>query len=502
MKKLLLVSDFDPRLITNHLQTISFLKNNFEIENIFVKDFPHINWQDVKGDYLVICISYNYNQKSLNELKNYLLQLQFKQTLIVLMPGAPRSEQVILTEKSEIIVIEWNQFLNRADGISVFDSRVYYLCGCPFSFDFLKETANLIETSLKTLLRQNFKVIITDLDDTLWKGTLAESPSPTTGQPYAEKSFLDIQKILLKCKRNGILLVLATKNNPDDVSSFLRRDDFLIKEQDFTLVLASWEKKPVSINSALKNLNILPEHILYLDNSPHERELMKTYFPNIEVLSLPENVLLWPKILESKFIFELNQMTGVDQNRTELYASLNKRNQLKTTFPNFEDWLKDLKGTLKFESINPQNQNRALQLIDRTNQFNLFPHRYSLNELQNLEREGIQTKLIRYQDRIADDGYICFLAYKIESNQLYILDFILSCRVFGRFIEIEILSYLIKSLQQKTKIGSVFIQYKETPRGQAGADFIKGIASNLTRKDLMIQIDLNKLSRNNYYQFS
>ncbi len=290
---------------------------------------------------------------------------------------------------------------------------------------------------------QQVKLIITDLDNTLWKGVLAELDEIiplelTEGWPlgYAEA--------LLACKSRGILLAICSKN--EDIST---RENFAkvwgsrLRLEDFCAVHISWQPKSQAIAQILAETNLLPEHVLFIDDNPLEIAEVTHAYPQMRTLSgAPEQ---WRHLLLYSVETQVAHVSAESARRTELVLAKKQRDAAAENMDRAA-WLESLQLTLKVETIadgTHPHYARALELLNKTNQFNTTGQRWSDAALQNWLAAGGVLLAVSAQDRFAPHGLIALAL--LQSNA--IIQMVLSCRVFGLGIETALLAEAVRQIQ-------------------------------------------------------
>jgi len=309
------------------------------------------------------------------------------------------------------------------------------------------------------------KLIITDLDNTLWRGVLAEEEEiipwhHTEGWPlgYAEA--------LLECKRRGLILAIASKNDPEATQErFAQVWGAKLRWEDFAITRINWDPKPQNIAEILERTNILPEHTLFIDDNPLEIEEVRAHFPQMRFLTgAPER---WRHVLLYAPETQPPHQTEESTQRTELIRAKIAREESQALYHR-EEWLQSLELTLRVERI-PDSAHkdyaRALELLNKTNQFNTTGRRWSEGELQDWLRSGGRLITAHASDRFAKQGLIA-LALVQDAE---IIQVVLSCRVFGLGIEQALLHGILSKLW-KDGFEEYQARWRDTGRNHACRD--------------------------------
>jgi FkbH-like protein len=325
------------------------------------------------------------------------------------------------------------------------------------------------------------KLIILDLDNTIWGGLLGEigATNIIIGKSKPDEIlYREFQIFLKKLKNSGILLAICSKNFVEDVNEvFSKNKNMILKKKDFVSIKANWDNKVKNIKLILNELNVSETNTLFVDDSKFEREVVKKNIKNIKIFDFPSNKQNLVQKFKNLKLIKINNITNTDLQRSNLYLKENKRSKLRN-IQNYNTWLKSLNIKLNFEK--KINIERISEMFFRTNQFNNCLNRYNINDLQiYLNKTSIEYYQITYEDVFGYDGIISFISLKNTGTDLIIENFLLSCRYFERQIEDEILRFIVKkNIKNKKKIK---IRYKETKKNKY---FVKKMSekNNLDRR--------------------
>ena len=248
----------------------------------------------------------------------------------------------------------------------------------------------------------------------------------------------------------------------------------LLKKEDFIVFKANWENKDTNIKEIIQELNILDEGAILLDDNPAERLIINQSIPKISTpeLSAPENYV---KILDQSGFFEVTALSLDDKKRNEYYKANKKREETAKTYTNYKEYLKSLEMVCTFENINEKNIERAVQLINKTNQFNLTTVRYTESEVKDLIKDQSNITICsKLKDKFGDNGLVSCLMAKLTKDIMYIDLWVMSCRVFKRDLEKAIFDKLVNHCQQRN---IKKIQGKYVPTSKNG--YVKYLYSTL-----------------------
>ena len=350
------------------------------------------------------------------------------------------------------------------------------------------------------------KVIALDLDNTLWNGVLREDgiDNLNIGDLSPLGQLFNIhQKLFKMLKNNGLLLVLITKNFPEDVAeAFTRLPDMPLKLDDFIIIKASDSPKSMALLECSLELNIALEHFLFIDDSPFERREVLSNCPDIYIPDLPTNIYEWiPFLLADPSFSALLDMTQFSaESRTDLYKSRALRTENQNAYLNnkpndLDNWLSSLDQTLTAIKLEQPTQ-RTVELFQRTNQFNTSRLRFTKEELSDLLINGHSLFEFRLSDFYGDDGVVSSVLIDHSSAIPTIKNFVLSCRVFGRHVEHAIVFYLLNWVITSQKTDQLKFLLSTHSTNRTAATFFKPlldgnsclISSNLVFKAHLIKI--------------
>lgn len=286
------------------------------------------------------------------------------------------------------------------------------------------------------------KLIITDLDNTLWIGVAAEEDQIVPWLHY-EGWPIGYVEALLECKRRGILLAICSKNDDETTrENFKKIWGEKIKIDDFCSVKINQLPKSENVLSILTETNLLPDNVLFIDDNSLEIDDINRAFPKIRTLTYPPEK--WRNILIHSPSMQVVHVTEEASIKTELIKAKIERDSLSHDM-NHDEWLQSLNLNLIFDEIcNTQHlrYRRAYELLNKTNQFNTTGRRWSDEEIHLFFMDGGIMLGASAQDRLANHGLISLALLK--GNE--IVQIVLSCRIFGLGIEIALLKMVMDKL--------------------------------------------------------
>ncbi len=392
----------------------------------------------------------------------------------------------LLASKSHAFLLDIHH-LSSVFGIrNITDSRLKYLGSINFTNDFCKVVSAECGRIIRAMYGISKKCLIVDLDNTLWGGVVGEDGPEgiSIGTVFPGNVFLDVQKYLKSLKQRGILLAVCSKNNMDDVEKAFTTSGMVLSLSDFVSIRANWDPKTDNIASIASELNIKTDSIVFLDDSPHERALVKEFMPEVEVVDFPENIEELPATLYSLHFFETKAITEEDKKKTVLYHHERERDKDKKQFNSVEDFLKNLNIQICIEPISDKNIKRAFQLVNKTNQFNLRTIRYTEDELTKIVNSPKYCSFTLFvRDKFGDYGQTGIAIFKDEGNNYFLENYLLSCRILSKKIEFAFLSRCIELLPKHIPLRGEFIQ---TPKNVPSINFLTEFGLEKNAEGIMI----------------
>jgi len=382
---------------------------------------------------------------------------------------------------------------------SFYDSKNYYISKTPYSQQSNNHISFELSQTISSIFVTRKKCLVLDLDNTLWGGVLGEDgPNGIDlGESYKGECFRNFQKYIKKLLNKGIILAICSKNNIQDVREcFKKNKEMILNFNDFSNVQINWKEKYLNINKISEELNIGKDSMVFFDDSSFEREQMKKFNTSINVIETPKEPENFIQTIENSSFFYQTTLTTEDKKKKYQYKILKKANKFKDKTKNISEFLKGLSMTLEIDNINKFNFERAVQLTNKVNQFNLTTKRYSSSELQQFLKSKNQISLLaRLKDKFGDHGLTALAMAKKKNSKTWIIDnFLLSCRILGRGIENALLYELLKKLKKK-RVNIVKGIYIKTKKNHQCKDFY--IKNFFIKKDKTHICDLNKIKKMN-----
>ncbi len=324
---------------------------------------------------------------------------------------------------------------------------------------------------LDSIALKRKKCLVLDLDNTLWGGVLGEEGIDRIqiGGDYPGKAFLYWQEALRQLTKIGVILAICSKNNEQDVWDVWDKNPFIVlKKDDFSAYRINWTNKATNIKELAEELNIGLDSIVFVDDNPTERELVKQMLPMVSVPDFPEHpymLLEFFKQLVNDY-FKVYSITEEDRQKTEQYKAAASRLKSQKSFTDFDEFLESLDIQIIIEAANEFNIQRIAQMTQKTNQFNLTTKRYTDADIRNFMTNGWKIWCISVSDKFGNSGITgCVM---VNGNKID--TFLLSCRILGKGIETAFAKTLFKILTSEG-MAELKAQYIPTTKNMQVKDF-------------------------------
>ncbi len=358
-----------------------------------------------------------------------------------------------------------------------FNHKLWYAAKIPFSQDVFELAAKEFIQITESLEGKNKKLIILDLDNTLWGGILGDlgwKKINLGGHNINGEAYKDFQIKLKSLKNLGIQLAICSKNYENiALEAIEKNSNMVLKKKDFAAWKINWDDKARNVQEIITDLNLTNDSVVFIDDNKAERDRVKKSLKGIEVPEWPEEPSSYVEKLQTLSYFNSYHVTYEDKNRTKYYQDETKRKKSKEKFISYEKWLSTLKTKVFFEKANEKNKKRILQLINKTNQMNLSTRRISEANLDKLIKDNKSHILsCKVEDKFGDMGLVGVVSFKLSPDKIDVIDFILSCRAFGRSIEKTMLMKIIEILNKKN-ISKINFKYLKTEKNKPCLDFLK-----------------------------
>ena len=320
--------------------------------------------------------------------------------------------------------------------------KIKYATKVEYSNDVFKKAAKNIYSISRTIRGLNKKIIILDLDNTLWGGVVGDVGKESLklgGHDFLGEAFKDFQSKLLALSNKGVQLSIVSKNDENvALDAIETHSEMVLKKENFSGWKINWNNKATNIEDLLVEMNLGHTSAVFIDDNPVERDLIKKKLPEVFVPDWPNDPTQYSKTLLELDCFDTATLSNEDRIRSKMYNDETKRKSIKNNKDSLDEWLNSLKTEVVIDTLNTDNLNRVAQLFNKTNQLNLSTRRLLAKEILKWVNEKNKTRVIyvfSLKDRIGNLGIIGVLSAKLIEDIVYLVDFVMSCRAMGRRVE-------------------------------------------------------------------
>lgn len=348
--------------------------------------------------------------------------------------------------------------------------HMYKYCMCFYA---IPEFAYNLSNIIKSIFGKNKKALVLDLDNTLWGGIVGDDGPENIeiGQETAlGQTFSEFQNYIKLQKDIGVLLNIDSKNDIKNALAGLNRPDGVLKPDDFMIIKANWDPKSINLSMIAKELNIGEDSLVFVDDNPVERDIVKQQVPSAAVpeVTTPEQYL---KIIDRAGYFETTKLSEDDKKRNEMYKANMQRAEEQKSFADYNDFLKSLNMKAQIRAFAPMYYARIAQLTNKSNQFNLTTKRYTQSDIEKIANdESCITLYGKLTDKYGDNGVVSVVAAKVDGDKLHIDLWLMSCRVLKRDMEYAMMNELV-TVAKKRGIEQIIGYYYKTAKNSMVKDF-------------------------------
>ncbi len=376
----------------------------------------------------------------------------------------------------EVLLVDCERIAARIGKHRFVDPRLWYAARQPFGGAGLpliaRETAAVLAADLGLAAR----CVVVDLDNTLWGGVVGEDGPEgiAIGEGPEGEAYAAFQEYLLALRRRGIILAVASKNDLEAAREpFERNPGMRLRLADFAVFVADWRRKPEQIKEIAEQLGIGLQSILFADDNPAECTEVAAALPEVSTVRLDVPASELVRTLSWSPRLELAALSRADGDRQRSYAARAQAAELRTAAGSLEDFWRSLQMRARVRRLDAGTLDRAAQLTQKTNQFNLTLHRHTRHEIECLAGDaGAICLTLELDDRFASHGLIGlgFAVRSADDPETALIDtLLLSCRVIGRTAESHLLLHLSRAARTRGYLRLRGI-YVPGPRNQLVAD--------------------------------
>lgn len=374
------------------------------------------------------------------------------------------------------------------------DHKMYYIAKMPLSTKILPQVAKQVIDVIKAIRGRLKKCIILDLDNTLWGGGIGDDglENIQIGELGIGHAFSQFQMWLKELRKRGIILAVCSKNEEKTAKEpFIKHPEMILRLDDISMFVANWEDKATNIRRIQSTLNIGMDSIVFLDDNPFERNLVKSNIPDICVPDLPEDPAQYLEYIKSLNLFETASYSKADKDRTKQYQEEIGRVSAQKQFSSYSEYLESLEMVAEAKPFDTFHFSRIAQLTQRSNQFNLRTVRYTEQEVAQLA--GSKEHLTLYftlRDKFGDYGLISVVVMDKQQDTLFISEWLMSCRVLKRGME----EFIIDEIMQTAKkygYSKVTAEYIRTAKNNMVSDLYDQLGLHAV-KDGIYEVEVSE----------
>jgi FkbH-like protein len=377
----------------------------------------------------------------------------------------------------------------RSDGIKAwFDASLWHIAKQEIRPSAAPMYGDLVMRMVGARMGKSYRCLVLDLDNTLWGGVIGDDgvEGVVLGQGSGlGEAYLALQEYAHSLSRRGILLAVCSKNDESlAFEAFDNHPEMILRRSDIACFVANWQDKATNLRSIAQRLNIGLDSLVLLDDSPFERGLVRQELPTVAVPEISDDPTFSAEVLAEAGYFESVALTDEDRVRGARYQDNVQREALRASTTDLATYLRNLRMQLKWRTFDQPGLPRTVQLINKTNQFNLTTRRYTEQDVLAVMRDehalGLQLRLL---DRFGDNGIVAIVIGRLQgSDDLLIDTWLMSCRVLGREVELATLNLIA---EQARRLGALRLigEYRPTAKNHVVKDHYSKLGFRLLSVD-------------------
>ena len=362
--------------------------------------------------------------------------------------------EALCGRRKNVRILPYRQMVENLGEENAFSLKMWYMGKILLGNEAQKRLCGLILERAERERRVPKKVLLLDLDNTLWGGLAGEQEDTPVelSEDHGGLAYKNLQRVILQMQKQGVLLGIVSKNNEADAMEIVEKHPHMVlRPEVFAARRINWRTKSENIREIAEELNLGLDSIVFWDDSPQERQLVREMLPQVAVPDFPERKEDLAGAMGEIYrqYFAASAVTGEDLARTVQYAANTARRRLETAAGSFEDYLRQL--NMRAVRVNPRrHMERLVQLMNKTNQFNLTTRRYTQGQMAELtEAPDRKVYLYRVADRFGDSGIVAAAVADCSGAVPVLTDFVMSCRVMGKHIEDALVEDIERDLRER-----------------------------------------------------
>jgi len=353
-------------------------------------------------------------------------------------------------------------------GASASTPKMWYAAKVPFAHTVFAEAAADVRSAIDGMKGKARRVIVVDLDDTMWGGVVGETGWQGLhlgGHHHLGEAFVEFQRALKAMSRRGVQLAICSKNDESvAMEAITQHPEMVLRRDDFSAWRISWNDKATGIREIAEELNLGLASFVFIDDNASERGRVRELLPEVLVPEWPSDPTRYVQAFHELRCFDVVAISAEDEARTKMYADERVRREAAKSAGGPDAWLDSLGVQVDAKLLSAEDLPRATQLLNKTNQLNLATRRLSETELTEwASATGREVWTFRVEDRFGQSGLTGLLSVELAGETLHIVDYLLSCRVMGRKVE-ETMMHLAWSRANAMGARDVHARLIETER--------------------------------------
>ena len=345
------------------------------------------------------------------------------------------------------------EYLAQDYGLSEWNNALYwYMYKSAMCMEAIPYVAQSIANIIKSIYGKNKKILVLDLDNTLWGGVIGDEgiEGIKIGQEVSKgQAYVEFQEYCKKLKEIGVILAIDSKNDYENAIAGLNHPDGILRPDDFVDIKANWNSKDQNLREIADELTLGVDSFVFVDDNPAEREIVFAQLPGVSV-PVMDSVENYIRILDHSGYFETTVLSAEDQKKTEMYHAKTEAYKAKALFADYGEYLDSLEMIAEIGDFKPIYFQRIAQLTNKSNQFNLTTIRYTEDDIKTMQQDVEYICLCgRLKDKFADNGVTTVVIGHIEGDLLHIKLWLMSCRVLKRGMEDAMMNVLFEEARKR-----------------------------------------------------
>lgn len=415
---------------------------------------------------------------------NGILDLQSEKGQVAVIQKINRELLLLAQSQKGVYLLDYDGLISRHGRENWHDACKWVTMRMPIVSNYLIHMVKEWMRFIHPLTGKGCKVLVIDLDNTLWGGVIGEDGMNgiKIGNDYPGAFYRELQKTILDLSKRGVILAISSKNNMADAMEVLEKHpEMLLRPEHFAIIKINWKDKVQNLLEIAKELNIGLDAIAFLDDNIVECQLIRSQLPEVKVIELPKNPAKYTDTLRNCPYFERLFLSKEDQDRGRHYTEQRLRMELNKNADSLEDFFWSLSMKAEIFLVDKETLPRAAQLTQKTNQFNMTTVRYSEQQIAEIaNKPDKRVYLLRLLDRFGDSGIVgeSITHYVGETCEIEI--FLLSCRILNRSVETTLLATIAEESYKQgiQRLVGLFIPSK---RNSPASNFYESHGFKLTQ---------------------